>query len=539
MKQSIKININDYEIIDKLNEGGYGVVFSVRHKETKEKLAAKVLKKYSSDEDNQSINNEIKVLKRFHHPTIIRFYGVSNKDFYGNKNYTLFFELFENGSLEKIIDQSKKGRRHHLYTNTAKQIILIGIARGMMLLHQNRIIHHDLKPGNILIDEHFHPCITDFGISQSFQSYEPVLTISSEQGTPLYMAPEAVENENCTAKSDVYSFGVILLEVLTDSEPYSKIDRKKSYLKFMNGVANGEIRPEFPKDIYIKPSLKNLVNRCIDRYYDRRPTFEEIFSMLAYGKDPVLGDIDDDDDEDQPYFLDDVDTDAIEEYVNLVKDDNGQIESGSSKSVDELAKKVEKMDEQMRKLKGKQKNTKPDKLSKSSNDEIEDRFQQLERQLKEYQQRTDRVIDQIDIEMRTKMGKMEDRFQILTASLETVIIPDTIIHIPNEAFAACKNLKKVTIPSSVITIGSAAFAGCTELTDINIPESVVSIGKYAFNKCSSLVKIKIPKSVKKIERAVFRNCKALKDVTIDPQTVVDLGAFCGCPLMKKKFGKKK
>lgn len=85
-------------------------------------------------------------------------------DFDSKKNVTIFMELAKNGSLSDFLQKVKNGLSDILYDNTRRQIILVGIARGMMYLHQNRIIHRDLKPGNILLDDKLQPLITDFGL---------------------------------------------------------------------------------------------------------------------------------------------------------------------------------------------------------------------------------------------------------------------------------------------------------------------------------------------------------------------------------------
>ena len=115
-----------------------------------EVLAAKRL----SSQNNKSqykrmINREIGIMSRCNHPTIIKFYGYSFEDFYDCKNVTIFIDLTKQGSLEDFLQKVKSGLSNVLYNNTSRQIILVGIARGMMYLHQQKIIHRDLKPGNV------------------------------------------------------------------------------------------------------------------------------------------------------------------------------------------------------------------------------------------------------------------------------------------------------------------------------------------------------------------------------------------------------
>lgn len=118
-------------------------------------------------------------------PTIINFIGYSFQDFMKQNNMTIFMDLAQNGSLESLLQKVKKSIADIRYDNTIRQIILIGIARGMMHLHQHNVIHCDLKLGNFLLDSQFHPHITDFGLSKIFEKHstmsassqlEPILT---------------------------------------------------------------------------------------------------------------------------------------------------------------------------------------------------------------------------------------------------------------------------------------------------------------------------------------------------------------------------
>ncbi|KAK8891479.1 hypothetical protein M9Y10_028688 [Tritrichomonas musculus] len=134
-------------------------------------------------------------------------------------------ELAKRGSLAEAILKSKKSTADIDYDNTAKQIILVGIARGMMYLYQHHIIHRDLKPDNILLDQYLHPLITDFGLSKI---YDPGYSISQSQtcGTSIYMAPEIISGNRYSGKADVYSFGILMYEVITELVPYPLFQEK-------------------------------------------------------------------------------------------------------------------------------------------------------------------------------------------------------------------------------------------------------------------------------------------------------------------------
>ena len=136
--------------------------------------------------------------------------------------------------------------------------------------------------------------------------------------------------------------------------------------------------------------------------------------------------------------------------------------------------------------------------------------------------------------------------------IESVILPNSVTRIQENAFAFCKSLKKVLIPSSVTSIGASAFAHCTSMFSIDIPESVTIIGDNAFENCTALKRITIPNSVTYIGKAAFYNCNILNSISLSgaltsisentflrcyslrsvviPKGVTSIGekAFCGC-----------
>ena len=118
-------------------------------------------------------------------------------------------------------------------------------------------------------------------------------------------------------------------------------------------------------------------------------------------------------------------------------------------------------------------------------------------------------------------------------ALESVVIPKGVTAIGNCAFANCSRLKEVVIPEGVTEISYCAFEKCSALEEVTIPESVTSIVAAAFNNCSSLKSVVIPNGVKQIESWTFKNCASLEQVTI-PEGVVQIGmeAFCCCSSLK-------
>lgn len=541
-KRDFKINVNDYKIIQQIDNGSYGVVYLVKNKETDEDFAAKVLKKKSDDaEAVQMLNKEIKILMLCQHPSVVGFYGFSTVDFYGKSNFTLFFQYCQYGSLGDILEKVRNGTCDIVYTNTQRQIILIGIARGLKYLHQRRVIHRDLKPDNILVDSNYYPHITDFGLSQYFEDYEPCISQSVGCGTPVYMAPEVYKGETYTSKADIYSFGLIMYEVVTDAPPYPE---KTSMFQLMSDVERG-VRPKFT--VPVKKSIRDLIEKCWDEQPDNRPTAAEIFSMLAYGTDAVLGDADDDK---HRFHLEDVDELEVQDYIEFVKDDERDDKEVGvpMKTIQDLNEKIDRMQARVESLQhlkdGKggsgdesvlilKKIEEERQLLSQGNDAKVAKLEREVRSLKKERKEIFDRFDSIDQQMKKRFNQVDSRFKILMSCMTSVVIPCDMSQIPYAAFMNCTKLERVTFPESVTVIGNSAFFGCTALRDVALPESVTTIDKYAFAGCSSLKKIVIPPSVKNVGRSAFKHCVSLTKVKVSPSTAFGESVFRGCKSLKK------
>ena len=283
------LDIKRFKIIKLIRKGGFGSVFLVQDDTSKLRYAAKVIS-YNSDETEYKtmINREIGNMIRAQHPTIIKLFGYSLQDFDGFPNVVIFMELAANGSLSEILQKARNKNPDKNVDNTVRQIILVGVAFGMMHLHQHKIIHRDLKPDNVLINENYQPCVTDFGLSKSYESGNS--NPSRTCGTSVYKAPEVIKNRQYSEKSDVYSFAILMYEVLTDLVPFpSFLNDELTEFKFNEKVVCENFRPTF--SVPIKKSFKELIEQCWSADPSERPSFEEIFHKLAFNIDDSSFDI--------------------------------------------------------------------------------------------------------------------------------------------------------------------------------------------------------------------------------------------------------
>lgn len=307
-----EIDIKKFNKGKRIKKGGCGVVYSAQDKETGKLYAAKVIDCCDSEQQcKDSIIREIEILSYVNHPTIIKFHGFSLKDFFDENNVTILMNLATNGSLADLLSKLRNNYTIRNFTNTTRQIILVGVARGMEYLHDRNIIHRDLKTANILLDDNFHPIITDFGMSKVFE-FGHSMNQSQFTGTLNYMAPEVIQGPSFDRKADVYSFGIIMYEIITYLNPYPDLlNDQISKFEFTRKVTEENYRPTF--NTSIKKPLQNLIEQCWSRDPKDRPTFKEIFQKLA-------------NDENNDYCIDDVNIDELKSYIDSITQVNDRIE---------------------------------------------------------------------------------------------------------------------------------------------------------------------------------------------------------------------
>ena len=204
----LKKMTDDFKTI--LGQGGYGSVFKGKlHNGVP--VAVKVLDNPTVSGDE--FTNEIAAIGTIHNVNIVRLLGFCVD---GSKR-ALIYEFMPNESLDKYI--MEEGERSTKFSWTKLHDIGMGIARGIEYLHQGceqRILHLDIKPQNILLDQEFNPKISDFGLAKLCSKERSAVSMTAARGTMGYMAPEVFLGSNKTVshRSDVYSFGMVLMEMV-------------------------------------------------------------------------------------------------------------------------------------------------------------------------------------------------------------------------------------------------------------------------------------------------------------------------------------
>ncbi|KAK3218287.1 hypothetical protein Dsin_012257 [Dipteronia sinensis] len=196
----------------KLGQGGYGDVYKGKLPDGRH-VAVKVLKE--SKGNGEEFINEVASICRTPHVNVVALLGFCYKK---NKR-VLIFEFMSNGSLDKYkFDKESSSTKCNLECRT-KYLIAISTARGLEYLHRGcntRIVHFDIKPHNILLDEDFCPKISDFRLAKLCKNKESIISMLGARGTAGYIAPEVFCRSfgEVSHKSDVYSYGMMILEMV-------------------------------------------------------------------------------------------------------------------------------------------------------------------------------------------------------------------------------------------------------------------------------------------------------------------------------------
>ncbi|MED6217370.1 hypothetical protein PIB30_016994 [Stylosanthes scabra] len=220
---------------DKLGRGGYGIVYKACLSDGCP-VAVKVLTESSAS--GEEFINEVASISKTSHVNIVSLLGFC----YEKHKRALIYEFMSNGSLDKFIykQESPNNAFCSLDWNTLFQIT-IGIARGLEYLHQGcstRILHLDIKPQNILLDEDFCPKIADFGLAKIYKKKESIVSFLGTRGTPGYIAPEVFSRTfgKVSHKSDVYSFGMLILELVGGRKNYDTGESLTSEMYFPDWI---------------------------------------------------------------------------------------------------------------------------------------------------------------------------------------------------------------------------------------------------------------------------------------------------------------
>ncbi|CAJ1951945.1 unnamed protein product [Sphenostylis stenocarpa] len=270
----------------KLGEGGFGVVYK-GELPSGYPVAVKMLN--SSKGNGQDFINEVSSISRTSHVNVVTFFGFCLE---GTKK-ALIYEFMHNGSLDKFIHKKGLEATPLLSWDNLWKIGL-GIARGLEYLHRGcntRILHFDIKPHNILLDENFCPKISDFGLAKLCPRRESIISMSDARGTIGYVAPEVCNRHfgGISHKSDVYSYGMLLLEMVGVRKNIDGEAGDTSEVYFPDWIykrleQGGDLRTDGGEMVTEEKEIARTMTVvglwCVQTIPQDRPTISRVIDML-------------------------------------------------------------------------------------------------------------------------------------------------------------------------------------------------------------------------------------------------------------------
>uniref|UniRef100_A0A0D3EZE4 Protein kinase domain-containing protein n=1 Tax=Oryza barthii TaxID=65489 RepID=A0A0D3EZE4_9ORYZ len=316
---------------DKLGQGGYGSVYKGVLLSGDVHVAVKMLNG-TSTYDGEEFISEVSTIGRIHHVNVVRLVGFCSEEL----RRALVYEYMPQGSLDKYIFSSERS-----FSWDKLNEIAIGIARGINYLHQGcdmQILHFDIKPHNILLDDNFVPKVADFGLAKLYPRNKSFVSDRALRGTVGYIAPEMVSRSFgvISSKCDVYSFGMLLLEMAggrRNADPNTNPNASQSYYpSWVYGQLTGEQVGETSgaadmHELQKKPCLVGLW--YIQMKSHDRPTMSETIEMLE-------GDVNALQVPPMPFFCDgDLMPNVMDSYLHsseltAISEDDGAIEFASN-----------------------------------------------------------------------------------------------------------------------------------------------------------------------------------------------------------------
>ena len=267
-----KIN-NRYEIVKSIGEGGMANVYLANDTILNRKVAVKVLRGDLSNDDKfiRRFQREALSVSNLSHPNIVEVYDVGEEE----GSHYIVMEYIEGKTLKQLL------KKRESLTLTEVIDIMTQLTDGIAHAHESYIIHRDIKPQNIMIEDDGRIKITDFGIAMALNATQLTQT-NSVMGSVHYLPPEQASGKGATIKSDIYSLGILMYELLTGNVPFKGDNAVEIALKHMKDKIPSVRKqdPSIPQDvenIILKAAAKNPRNR----YDSAKEMHEDLLDCLS------------------------------------------------------------------------------------------------------------------------------------------------------------------------------------------------------------------------------------------------------------------
>ena len=246
-----------------LGKGGFAKCYEFTCAENKKVFAAKIVAKSGlvKSRAKQKLISEIKIHKSLHHPQIVAF----EHYFEDTENVYILLEICHNQTLNELLKRRKR------LTEIEVQCYMVQLIKALKYLHSHRVIHRDLKLGNLFLTDKMELKVGDFGLATKLDfEGERKRTVC---GTPNYIAPEILDGKaGHSYEVDIWSLGVIIYTLIIGKPPFETRDVKTTYKRIkMNAYS-------FPDNAIISEAAKNLISQILVTDPAKRPTLDQILT---------------------------------------------------------------------------------------------------------------------------------------------------------------------------------------------------------------------------------------------------------------------
>ncbi|KAL5214665.1 hypothetical protein ABZP36_003817 [Zizania latifolia] len=246
---------NKYMLGDEIGKGAYGRVYKGLDLENGDFVAIKqVSLENISQEDLNIIMQEIDLLKNLNHKNIVKYLGSLKT----KSHLHIILEYVENGSLANIIKPNKFGP----FPESLVAVYIAQVLEGLVYLHEQGVIHRDIKGANILTTKEGLVKLADFGVATKLT--EADINTHSVVGTPYWMAPEVIEMSGVCAASDIWSVGCTVIELLTCAPPYYDLQPMPALFRIVQ-----DVHPPIPEGL--SPEITDFLRQCFQKDAIQRP----------------------------------------------------------------------------------------------------------------------------------------------------------------------------------------------------------------------------------------------------------------------------
>ena len=255
--------LGQYKVLDQIGAGGMGVIFLAEHMSMKRQVAIKVLPadKASDEESRERFYREARIVAALDHPNVVHAFDVDQS---GDTHF-MVMEYIEGESLEHLLR-----RKGQLPAREAADYIAQS-ARGLQHAHERGLVHRDIKPGNLVLENTGVIKVLDMGLARFFEESSNLTTelcSGSVIGTADYMAPEqAVNSHDVDIRADIYSLGITLYALLTGQPPFASANVTQKLLAhhMRQPEPIQTSRPDVPDEL-VAIVMKMLAKKPADRY---------------------------------------------------------------------------------------------------------------------------------------------------------------------------------------------------------------------------------------------------------------------------------